>query len=473
MMATYDPVEIVMSDRTRQANKLREAFKKQQSSSALVDIERRYFSDTEGMLFLKNPELVVLGNVTLKGLEPKYLAVAAAFALHKYCSFVQRVPNGLPLVKVSLRVHEDILLLEHSTVQTLELIENSKTGKQRSGSLFAAINHTKTAMGARLLRASLLQPLQNPAIISARLDAVDQLTTQRDLYFGLQKMLEQFPDLERVSSTLLVKTTQELSFSSIGPVNPNTIVLLLHLKTALTKIFEIVPLLEELSGESVLLRNILGALKTLCSASRPDGDGNDNTPGSVLEPSDSEAGFMSSSEGEPPRSLEYSSVDSGYSSTGGASGSTALERIQNAIATKLSDGQAAAPRGGEQLRLQAVNVIANGVDGYLDKAREVYSDLVDDIHAYREQLAEEYGMDHNLCATLFPPQRSSHCAQRRVRVVYALAGSCSSSSAGTISPTLATPATCPTSARGNARRARSGSSRPRSSRRSTTASTSR
>ena len=68
MMATYDPVEIVMSDRTRQANKLREAFKKQQSSSALVDIERRYFSDTEGMLFLKNPELVVLGNVTLKGL---------------------------------------------------------------------------------------------------------------------------------------------------------------------------------------------------------------------------------------------------------------------------------------------------------------------------------------------------------------------------------------------------------------------
>ena len=57
-------------------------------------------------------------------------------------------------------------------------------------------------------------------------------------------------------------------------------------------------------------------------------------------------------------------------------------------------------------------MIANGVDGYLDKAREVYSDLVDDIHAYREQLAEEYGMDHNLCATLFPPQRSSPCAQR-------------------------------------------------------------
>ena len=65
--------------------------------------------------------------------------MAAAHALHQYCSYVQRVPNGLPLVKVSLKVHEDILLLDHGTVQTLELIENSKTGKQRSGSLFAVV----------------------------------------------------------------------------------------------------------------------------------------------------------------------------------------------------------------------------------------------------------------------------------------------------------------------------------------------
>jgi DNA mismatch repair ATPase MutS len=122
-------------------------------------------------------------------------------------SVAQCVPGGLPLVKVSLQVHEDILLLDYSTVQTLELIENTNTGLQRSGSLFACINKTKTAMGARLLRSSLLQPLKNPDIINARLDAVDQLAIHStELYHGLQRALDSFPDLERVSSNLLVKS---------------------------------------------------------------------------------------------------------------------------------------------------------------------------------------------------------------------------------------------------------------------------
>ena len=68
------------------------------------------------------------------------------------------MPQGIPLVKVSLQVHENILLLDYNTVQTLELIENAKTGQQTGGSLFACVNQTKTAIGSRLMRSSLLQP---------------------------------------------------------------------------------------------------------------------------------------------------------------------------------------------------------------------------------------------------------------------------------------------------------------------------
>lgn len=50
----------------------------------VVTIERKYFSDIEGMQFLNNHDLCVLTNVTVKGLETKYLAVAAARALHQY-----------------------------------------------------------------------------------------------------------------------------------------------------------------------------------------------------------------------------------------------------------------------------------------------------------------------------------------------------------------------------------------------------
>jgi DNA mismatch repair ATPase MutS len=38
-------------------------------------------------------------------------------------------------------------------------------------------------MGARLLRASIVQPLQSPALINSRLDAVDEIINNSALYF--------------------------------------------------------------------------------------------------------------------------------------------------------------------------------------------------------------------------------------------------------------------------------------------------
>ncbi len=82
---TSDPVEIVMHDRSR-GSTLRDTVEAhlEDGHAQVVTIERKYFSDIEGMQFLKNNDLCVLTNVTLKGLEAKYLAVAAARALHQY-----------------------------------------------------------------------------------------------------------------------------------------------------------------------------------------------------------------------------------------------------------------------------------------------------------------------------------------------------------------------------------------------------
>ena len=79
------------------------------------------------------------------------------------------------------------MLLDAQTLKCLELIENTKTGTQSTGSLFAVIDQTKTAMGQRLLRASLLQPLCNPELINKRLDAVDAIKSTSELFFGLQR----------------------------------------------------------------------------------------------------------------------------------------------------------------------------------------------------------------------------------------------------------------------------------------------
>lgn len=80
-----EPVEIVVHDRSRSSS-LRNAIEThvEDGRAQIVTIERKYFSDVEGMQFLKDDKLCVLTNVTIKGLESKYLAVAAARALHQY-----------------------------------------------------------------------------------------------------------------------------------------------------------------------------------------------------------------------------------------------------------------------------------------------------------------------------------------------------------------------------------------------------
>ena len=115
----------------------------------------------------------------------------------------------------------------------------------------------------------------------------------------------------------------ELEFSSIGPINPATIMLLLQLNTALSKISEVLPLLDEHCGESTLLKSILGALQASASGWRAESNAGDRM--------DTDSTPDSEAESREPRSCSvgYSSVDSSYSSDGDSDGSeTALQRIQ-------------------------------------------------------------------------------------------------------------------------------------------------
>lgn len=273
------------------------------------------------------------------------------------------MPKGLPLVKVSLQVHENILLLDYNTVQTLELIENAKTGKQRGGSLFACVNKTKTAMGSRLMRSSLLQPLKNPSIINARLDAVDQIVTSSDLYSGLQQALDSFPDLERISSNLLTKSALELQFSSIGPINPTTIMLLLHLNAALVKVGAIVRVLEDHCGESSLLKSLLMALKVRASEGAVLSECSERLDGALESCGTVEQPSRSASEDELQRHIYDSANSNNSTEREMCANETSLRRIQSAISTKLTSGENSRSRAAEQLRLQAINIIRPGIDG--------------------------------------------------------------------------------------------------------------
>lgn len=107
------------------------------------------------------------------GLDGKRFSVCASGALLDYLNETQK--NKLEHIsKIKLYSANDFMLLDANTRRNLELTETMRE-KNRKGSLLWVIDKTKTAMGARLLRKWVEQPLINSADINKRLDAVEEL----------------------------------------------------------------------------------------------------------------------------------------------------------------------------------------------------------------------------------------------------------------------------------------------------------
>ena len=99
-------------------------------------------------------------------------------------------------------VHGRFLELDLTARRNLELTETLRSGEKR-GSLLWVLDHTKTAMGSRMLRSWLEKPLLSPKRISMRLDAVEELTRHNPERDALQDTLRTVSDLERVMARIV------------------------------------------------------------------------------------------------------------------------------------------------------------------------------------------------------------------------------------------------------------------------------
>jgi DNA mismatch repair protein MutS len=126
------------------------------------------------------------------------LAVGAAGALLRYLADLQ--PGGLPqLRRPVVRRPEGRLYVDAMTRRNLELVESLRPGGDEA-TLLAVVDHTVTAMGARLLRQWLLAPLTDPVAISARHDAVGTLVADEGRRTALREALDGVRDLERLGA---------------------------------------------------------------------------------------------------------------------------------------------------------------------------------------------------------------------------------------------------------------------------------
>lgn len=139
-----------------------------------------------------------LKSLEATGCETMPLAVRAAGGLLEYLADTQR-GSSIELQLLRSYALTDYLVLDHQSRRNLEIFQTSRDGSLR-GSLLWALDRTGTAMGGRMLRRWLSQPLLDRQEILRRQESIGVLVADPFLRQNLQKLLKQIYDLERATA---------------------------------------------------------------------------------------------------------------------------------------------------------------------------------------------------------------------------------------------------------------------------------
>ncbi|KAK7252687.1 hypothetical protein RIF29_36819 [Crotalaria pallida] len=273
----YDPIVIITpphklaSNSTRLVTELVDGFF---GSVKKVVMARCCFDDTKGAILIKNlaaKEPSALGLDTYY--KQYYLCLAAAAATIKWTEAEKGVVVTNHSLSVTFNGSFDHMNIDATSVQNLEIIEPFHSAllgtSNKKRSLFHMLKTTKTIGGTRLLRANLLQPLKDIETINARLDCLDELMSNEQLFFGICQVLRKFPkETDRVLCHFCFKpkkVTNEASSVDHAKRSQVLVSSVILLKTAL----DAFPLLSKVlkDAKSFLLSNIY---KSVCENEKYD-----------------------------------------------------------------------------------------------------------------------------------------------------------------------------------------------------------
>jgi DNA mismatch repair protein MutS len=148
------------------------------------------------------------------GCEGSPRAVAAAGAALRYVRETQK-RDLAHVTSLVTRGPQDVLVLDSITRRNLELVESLSDGGRR-GTLLDVLDHTRTAMGSRLLREWILRPLVELERIQDRLDAVEELAFRALDRGRLREALGRVQDLDRILGRVTLGTAGPRDLVALG-----------------------------------------------------------------------------------------------------------------------------------------------------------------------------------------------------------------------------------------------------------------
>ncbi len=135
------------------------------------------------------------------GIGDMTLALKSSAALLGYLQHTQKATVS-HIKTITNMTSEEHMILDRASMINLELFSTIREHDTK-GSLLQVLDHTQTAMGARMLKTWLKKPLVDKTKIDLRLDAVEVLQ-DLNLQNSLCEQLQKIPDIERILSRLSV-----------------------------------------------------------------------------------------------------------------------------------------------------------------------------------------------------------------------------------------------------------------------------
>ena len=242
-ISKYSPAELVvnpmMYDCSEEIAKIKERF-----DVYITRLEEKEFTDNYEALSVKY-KIVDDEEKPVEDLSKYMLSVAATNALFTYLLDTQK--NNLDHInKIILYSVTKYMSLDINARRNLEITEKLRD-KAKKGTLLWVLDKTSTAMGGRLLRRWLNNPLIDVSKINKRLDAVAELKDNIILRGDILDNLKKVYDIERLAGKI-----------SYGSANGRD---LISLKSSAKQLPEIKKILSQV--KSSLLTELYSELDTL------------------------------------------------------------------------------------------------------------------------------------------------------------------------------------------------------------------
>ncbi len=213
--------------------------------------DHRFFSDDTCRQILR--EHFHVGSLEGLGLADYDAGMVAAGAILQYMYETQKCTLN-HITNIKPYTTGQFMVIDSSTRRNLELLETLRE-KQKRGSLLWVLDKTRTAMGARLLRTYIEQPLLRKDEILRRQDAVEELNSNYISREEICEYLNPIYDLERLIGRISYKTANPRDLISFQ----NSLKMLPYIKQILAEFSS--ELLKEINEEMDSLEDITGLLE--------------------------------------------------------------------------------------------------------------------------------------------------------------------------------------------------------------------